>query len=98
MWWVKFTIDIHHQLAWHVVQEIGHVVNYLSLNERLPAIFYPVSAPPYLNGGPDEYLAWIIETKDSTFKPGTLQKWLEGRLPQPVSDVAAWPTEEDDEE
>jgi hypothetical protein len=96
MWWVKFSIDIHHPLAWHVVQEIGHVVNYLSLNERLPATFYPVSAPPYLNGGPAEFLAWIIETKDREFRPGTLQKWLEGRLPQPVNDLAAWPEEDED--
>ena len=28
-WWVKFSIDIEHPLAWHVVQELGHVLNYL---------------------------------------------------------------------
>jgi hypothetical protein len=95
IWWVKFTLDIQHALAWQVVQEIGHVVNYLSLNERLPAIFYPVSPPPYLNGGPADFLAWVIETKDKEFKPGTLKKWLEGRLPQPVTDLTAW-TEEDE--
>lgn len=32
-WWVKFSIDIHHPLAWNVVQELGHILNYISLNE-----------------------------------------------------------------
>ena len=89
-WWVKFTIDITHELAWHVVQELGHVINYLSLNERLPTAFYPVSPPPYMNGGPSDFLAWVIETKDSNFKPGTLQKWLAGRLPNPVYNLEQW--------
>lgn len=90
-WWVKFKIDIGHDLAWSVVQELSCVVNYISLNERLPTVFYPVSPAPYLNGGPADFLSWVIETKDTDFKPGTLQKWLEGRLPQPVDDIAQWP-------
>ncbi|MDW3196596.1 MAG: hypothetical protein R8G66_29740 [Cytophagales bacterium] len=90
LWWIKFSLDIKHSLAWHVVQELGHVINYLSLNERLPTIFYPVSPPPYMNGGPDEFLSWVIETTDKEFKPGTLAKWLEGRLPRPVDDLAEW--------
>jgi hypothetical protein len=93
MWWVKFQIDITHPLAWHVVQEIGHVVNYLSIDERLPMTFYPVSPPPYMNGGPEEYLSWVIETKDKDFKPGTLMKWLEGRLPRPIEDEEQWKNE-----
>ena len=28
-WWVKFTIDLDHPLAWNVVQEFGHVLNYI---------------------------------------------------------------------
>lgn len=88
-WWVKFTIDIEHPLAWSVVQELGHVLNYLSLEERLPTVFMPVSPPPYLNGGP-EYLSWVIECKDKSFKPEECAKWLEGRLPRPVSEVAQW--------
>src|SRR5688500_5783493 len=52
LWWVKFQIDIDNDLAWHVVQELGCVVNYLSINERLPTVFYPVSPAPYSNGGP----------------------------------------------
>jgi hypothetical protein len=89
-WWVKFSIDIHHHLAWHAVQELGCIINYLSINERLPSKFYPVSPAPYLNGGPTDYLSWVIENDDKDFKPGTLMKWLEGRLPQPVDDLSQW--------
>jgi hypothetical protein len=90
LWWVKFSIDINNSLAWHVVQELGHVLNYLSLNERLPTTFKPVSPPPYMNGGPSECLSWVIECSNKEFKPGTVAKWLEGRLPQPVSDLTQW--------
>lgn len=97
LWWVKFRIDITHQLAWQVVQEVGVVCNYLSLDERLPTVFYPVSPPPYLNGGPQDFLSWVIETKDKDFKPGTLKQWLEGRLPRPVDDLIQWQLDEEDE-
>ncbi len=93
-WWVKFSLDIDHHLAWNTVQEIGYILNELSLSERLPTIFKPVSPPPYLNGGPRDYLAWVIECEDIKTKPGTIADWLEGRLPKPVEDVAVWP--EDD--
>ena len=96
LWWVKFRIDIQHPLAWQVVQEIGHVVNYLSVNEKLPTTFYPVSPPPYMNGGPEEFLSWIIQNTDKDFTPDTLKEWLEGRLPQPVNDESAWVTEDDE--
>jgi len=94
-WWVKFTIDIGHPLAWNVVQELGHVLNYVSLDERLPAVFMPVSPPPYLNGGP-EYLSWVIESKDKDFKPETCAEWLEGRLPRPVGKLKLWKFENED--
>lgn len=63
-WWVKFSLDLDHELAWHVVQEFGHVLNYLSLQERLPTVLKPVSPPPYMNGGPSEFLSWVIEWKE----------------------------------
>ena len=90
VWWLKFSLDIENQLAWNVVQEFGHVMNYLSIDERLPTVFYPVSPPPYMNGGPYHFLSWVIETKDKKFKPGTLMKWIEGRLPRPVEDLEQW--------
>jgi len=95
LWWVKFNIDIRHPNAWQVVQEIGHVVNYVSVNERLPTVFYPVSPAPYMNGGPDEFLSWIIETEDPDFTPDDMKEWLSGRLPQPVSDLTAWDVDDD---
>jgi hypothetical protein len=95
MWWIKFQIDINHPYAWHVVQELGCVVNYLSINERLPTIFYPVSPAPYLNGGPKDFLSWVIETEDKDFGPEMLKEWLEGRLPNPVYDLEQWELEEE---
>ncbi|HXE51876.1 MAG TPA: hypothetical protein VN541_02630 [Tepidisphaeraceae bacterium] len=93
-WWVKVSIDIRHPLAWNVVQEFGFVLNYVSLEERLPTVFMPVSPPPYLNGGPRQFLSWVIESKDPTFTPDLCKQWLEGRLPQPVEDHSKWPSEE----
>lgn len=76
LWWVKFTIDIDHPLAWRVVQELGHILNYLSVNERLPTVFMPVSPPVYLNGGPNEYLSWVIESTAPDFTPDKCAEWL----------------------
>lgn len=88
LWWVKFSLDTNHPLAWRVVQELGHVLNYLSL----PTVFKPVSPPPYLNGGV-EYLSWVIESRDPGFAPADCAEWLEGRLPRPVTDLDAWAIE-----
>lgn len=88
-WWVKFSLDTGHALAWRHIQELGHVLNYLSLEEQLPSVFMPVSPPPYMNGGV-EFLAWVIESTDPEFTPATCAGWLEGRLPRPVHDVSKW--------
>jgi len=88
-WWVKFSLDTTHPLAWRVVQELGHVLNYLSNDERLPTVFKPVSPPPYLNGGV-EFLSWVIENQDASFTPARCAEWLRGRLPDPVTDPNAW--------
>jgi hypothetical protein len=95
IWWVKFRIDIDHPLAWHVVQEFGCVLNYLSVNERLPTVFMPVSPAPYLNGGPRQFLSWVIESRSADFSAADAAKWLEGRLPQPVDDQSQWPDWDD---
>ena len=89
-WWVKFSIDITHHLAWQVIQELGYVLNYISVNERLPTVFVPVSPPPYMNGGPEDFLSWVIEAQDIEFTPSLCVEWLEGRLPRPVEDVEQW--------
>jgi hypothetical protein len=96
LWWVKFHVDIDHPLAWRAIQELGHVLNYVSLESRLPTVFMPVSPPPYMNGGPRAFLSWVIEATDVDFSPGTCAEWLEGRLPRPVDDLAAWSLDDDD--
>src|SRR5437773_801459 len=48
-WWLKFSLDTTHPLAWRHVLELGHVLNYVSVEERLPTVFMPVSPPPYMN-------------------------------------------------
>jgi hypothetical protein len=93
-WWVKFVVDVDHPLAWSVVQEFSNVLNYLSLKERLPTVFMPVSPPSYLNGGPRECLSWVIESKDKEFAPSQCAEWLEGRLPRPVDDLTKWKSDE----
>ena len=92
-WWVKFGIKIEHRLAWHAVQELGCVLNYISVNERLPTVFMPVSPAPYLNGGPRDYLSWVIESTSPDFSPAKCVEWLEGRLPRPVEDESQWNTD-----
>lgn len=96
-WFIKFKIDIHHALAWRVVQELSNVVNLLSNEERLPTIFYPVSPPPYMNGGPEECLSWVIQCGAADFAPGELVEWLTERLPNPVDDEYAWNIEDEEE-
>jgi len=66
-----------------------------TLNERLPTVFMPVSPAPYLNGGPADFLSWVIESKDPKFMPGTVAEWLEGRLPRPVEDLTQWDSDND---
>jgi hypothetical protein len=95
LWWVKFGIDIDHPLAWNIVQEFGCALNYLSVNERLPTVFMPVSPAPYLNGGPRQFLSWVIESKSNEFSASDAAKWLEGRLPRPIDDQSQWPDSED---
>ena len=68
---------------------LGHILNYLSPNERLPTVFMPVSPPPYLNGGV-EFLSWVIECRDPNCTPSTIADWLIGRLPRPVEERDKW--------
>lgn len=89
-WWVKFVIATTHPLAWSAVQEFAHVLNYLSLADRLPTVFKPVSPPPYLNGGPNDYLSWVIESPSTQFTPALCAEWLEANLPRPVEDLQQW--------
>lgn len=96
-WWVKFSLNTAHPLAWRHVQELGFVLNELSVNERLPAVFMPVSPPPYLNGGV-EFLSWVIESRSPEFTPENCAQWLEGRMPRPVEDPEKWNVDEHEED
>ena len=89
-WWFKFQIDVDHPLAWQTVQELGHVLNYISKNERLPTQFLPVSPPPYMNGEAKQFLAWVIQCNHADFPPDVICDWLEARLPSPVEDIEKW--------
>ncbi|MEO8287309.1 MAG: hypothetical protein ABI670_12865 [Chloroflexota bacterium] len=97
-WWAKFTIDIESPIAWHVVQELGSLLNYLSLTERPPTVFKPVSPPPYMNGGPDEYLSWVIEATLPFADARYVAELLKGRLPDPIDDEDAWLETSDEED
>lgn len=89
-WWLKLQINIEHELAWQTVQELGHVLNYISTHERLPTVFMPVSPPPYMNGPAKQFLAWVIECNHVDFPPDAICEWLEARLPNPVDDLQKW--------
>ncbi|MFT4090576.1 MAG: hypothetical protein QM645_07585 [Asticcacaulis sp.] len=89
-WWVKFHINLEHSLAWKTVQELGYILNYLSITEKLPTVFKPVSPPPYLNGGPEDFLSWVIECDDPEFSPVMCADWLQNRLPQPIDNIGSW--------
>lgn len=90
-WWIKLALDIHDHMAWHVVQELAFVLNYISISERLPTVFMPVSPPPYMNGGPDQFLSWVIESTEPGVDADEISRVLAGRLPSPVGDLARWP-------
>ena len=97
-WWVKLDIDIEAEVAWQVVQELGFVLNYISLRERLATVFMPVSPPPYLNGGPKEFLSWAIEAAVPFVDPATIAAQLESSLPNPVDDLEQWLGENEDDD
>ena len=92
-WWVKLNIDIRSKFSWSVVQELGYVLNYISLQEPMPTTFKPVSPPPYMNGGPDEFLSWVIEPTFNYIDPSWVKETLKGRLPNPVNDENEWNAE-----
>ena len=93
-WWVKLKIDLKHPLAWSVVQELGHVLNDASVSEKLPTVFKPVSPPPYLNGGPADFLNWVIESEYNYIDPAWIAEELQGRMPNPVDDLVQWPADD----
>jgi hypothetical protein len=78
-----------------VVQELGFVLNYISLEEPLPTVFKPVSPPPYMNGGPKDFLSWVIEPTGNYIDPAWIAEALEGRMPRPVDDLGQWDSDDE---
>ncbi len=58
----------------------------------------PVSPPPYLNGGPEEFLSWVIEATIPFADAGLVADVLEETLPSPVADPEQWRWEDDEED
>ena len=50
----------------------------------------PGSPPPYLNGGPEEFLSWVIESQIPYLDPEYIVSVLKERLPNPVDDINQW--------
>jgi hypothetical protein len=63
-WWIKFHLNIGDPDAWTIIQVLGYALNDPNITAEFRTVFKPVSPPPYLNGGPDEYLSWVIEGED----------------------------------
>ncbi len=93
-WWLKFGIDINSKIAWAVIQELGHILNYISINDKLPVKFYPVSPPPYINGGPEEFLSWVVEPVIPFVDTNIIYDYLIGRLPENYDKDESWFLEE----
>jgi hypothetical protein len=96
LFWVKFKVDLSAPIAWNIVQELSFVLNDISTDDRLPTLFKPVSPPPYLNGGPEEYLAWMVESRIEFQDAGQIATMLENRLPKPIENADAWVTRPED--
>ena len=80
LWWVKLIINIDRPMAWRIVQELGHVLNYVSLNERLPAISCRIAAPiPERRRAQFPVLGHRVIRPHLT--PSDCAEWLEGRSP-----------------
>jgi hypothetical protein len=77
---------------------MGHVLNYISISEPLPTIFKPVSPPPYMNGGPQQFLSWVIESTEKEFSPALCAEWLSGRTPRPIDDLSQWAGDDSDDD
>ena len=77
-------------IAWHVIQNLAFVLNYISLEDRLAVVFKPISPPPYLNGGPADFLSWVIEAQIPHLNSMYIADVLRARLPNPIGDEAAW--------
>jgi hypothetical protein len=89
-WWVKFGIDPSSGISWHIVLELGHILNSFALRDPLPTVFKPVAPPPQGNNAALEDLAWVIECRKTNFSPIECATVLRQWGPSPASDRKAW--------
>jgi hypothetical protein len=43
-----------------------------------------------MNGGPEDFLSWVVEAEIAFLDPDYIREVLEGRLPRPVDDLSQW--------
>ena len=89
-WYIKLDFDLNSKIVWNVIQELSFVLNNLSLLKKLPVIFKPISPPPYLNGGPERFLSWIIEPTSQGVDPTIIISTLAMYLPTQIENEKAW--------
>lgn len=86
-WWVSLDIDVEHPLAWQVVQQLSHVLNFLAREEDWPTILTPIA--PTTIGGPKTSLSWAIDVGPD-YPPAECARQLQAVLPDPVEDENEW--------
>lgn len=89
-WYIKMSLDLDAKIVWNVIQELSFVLNNLSMTEKLSVVFKPVSPPPYLHGGPDLFLSWVIEPVSRDVDPELIADALVQYLPKPINEEQAW--------
>jgi hypothetical protein len=90
LWSCHIRMDLTHEIVWHLIQGIAFVINDTSITGKLPATFYPTSPPPYLNGGPYNYLHWIIRSESPEFIPDYCCEWFINRFPNNPEFNESW--------
>ncbi|MEM8706317.1 MAG: hypothetical protein AAGE98_07665 [Actinomycetota bacterium] len=80
-WWVSFRLDVDDPLAWRSIQEVGHALNGV-VGDGVDVWFGPTSTGPW-QGGPRDFLDWVICSPDGATRPGTVAKRLADAIPEP---------------
>jgi hypothetical protein len=51
-----------------------------------------------MNGGPNDFLSWVIESTNEEYSPALCAEWLRGRMPSPIDDLSQWLQDDSDDE
>jgi hypothetical protein len=85
-WTLHIDIAIGHDLSTLVIKQFEDAINGMSLKEKLPVLLPPVS----IDFSDEHRRHCIITTEDEKFTPQTFLKWIQPRLPSPVSEERSW--------